>query len=487
MTEGVLTSLQGAVFIQPSGPNTELFYLGQCIDTDDVVEPNGGKELIRCRKDNMKGWDVVGTKESPPDKVTFSITELKKSVRSWLVRLNCEVGVYILQRTCNEPTTTNWVNAVVLRNARVTNKTRSGLVSHETAAESTNKVDFEADPPVNEQGNVVAGRLTTAEVEPLNAIFVEPYSCGECGIASEDGQFAFAGSDAVGAGTANVDATINGGATWAALAVDPLAAAEDIIAISRFTVNANVTRLIVAKRAVGAAQGKISYSDNNGASWTVVNIGAAAAGHGAHTAHGLFVYSERLLLLAGDLGFIYKSIDGGVSWVVVEAGAIMITDWEAVHMFDENYGIASGDGDVIAVTRDGGDTWNQVTATGTGDDMLACQLLDRTHAWVSTDGGEIWYTNDFGVTWTERPFATSGVGMIHSFHFRDEYCGMLAKDSAGPVDVVWQTIDGGYTWKPLTTPLNAGISHLRMVNPNLAFAVGAVVGGGTAVILKITD
>lgn len=487
MADLVLNSLQGAVFIQPSGPNTELFYLGQCVDTDDVIEPMGAKELIRCRKDNMKGWDVVGTKESPPDKVTFSVTELKKSVRSWLMRVNCDVGVYILQRECNEPTTTNWVNAVVARNARVTNKTRSNLVHHETATESTNKIDFEADPPVNEHGVLSVARLTTAEVEPLNAIYVEPYNCGDCGVAAVDGQFGYAGSDAVGAGTPNVDATIDGGLTWAALAVDPLAATEDVIAVSRFKVNANITRLIVAKRAVGAAQGKVAYSDDNGATWTVVNIGAAGAGHGAHTAHGLFVYSERLLLLAGDLGFIYKSIDGGVSWVVVEAGAIMITDWESVHMYDESYGIASGDGDVIAVTRDGGDTWEVATPTGTGDDILACQLLDRTHAWVSTDAGELWYSNDFGVTWAERLFATSGVGTIHSFHFVDEYCGFMAKDSAGPVDVIWQTIDGGFTWKPLVTPLNAGIAHIRALNPNLAYAVGPVVGAGTAVILKVSD
>jgi len=489
MTEQILKTSNGSVWIQPNGPNTEAVYLGQCMDADDIVEPNGGIELIQCFRTDMKGWDTMGTKMSPPDKVTFSLTELKMSVRSELMRMNCTGAVYILQRTCTEPTMTNWVNALVIRNSRITNKTRSNVVHHTEDNESTNKVDFEATPPVNEHGVLSVGRLVTAETQALNAIVADPFNCyGGCGDASYDGQLLWAGADsAAGPATANILTSVDGGATWAALAADPFGAGLHVGALARFTLNANVTRLLAAKIAVGAAQGLVAYSDDNGATWTQVNIGGVAAGHGVMDAHGLYVLNERLILLVSALGYIYRSIDGGVSWTAVEAGAITVGNYFAVHMVDDNYGIAGAAADVIAVTRDGGETWEAVTATGGGGDILAVQLLDRNRAWISTDDGEMWYSSDLGTTWAERTgFAGSGVGTIRSFHFYDEYAGFMAKNSAAPLCAVLQTIDGGYTWKPLVTPTNTGINHIRAVNPNLAFAVGEV-EGGTAVILKISD
>ena len=106
-------------------------------------------------------------------------------------------------------------------------------------------------------------------------------------------------------------------------------------------------------------------------------------------------------------------------------------------------------------------------------------------AWVGDNGGELYFTTDAGVTWTRRTGWTGdGTGEIKGIEFANDLVGYMLHDDATPSGTVLLTINGGYSWRALSTPTNAGLNSLYVCGPNLAYAVGEP-QGGTAVILKI--
>lgn len=122
MTENVLTTRQGALWVQPLGPNTPVYYLG-CHDLGDISEKAGSVELLRCMK-KTGGWKTVGSTQAPPDAISTSIDSLTFGVRDWLEKLSCEFSLFALQRECGEPDIfTNYVRAIILQHARVTTLT----------------------------------------------------------------------------------------------------------------------------------------------------------------------------------------------------------------------------------------------------------------------------------------------------------------------------------------------------------------------------
>jgi len=292
-----------------------------------------------------------------------------------------------------------------------------------------------------------------------------------------------AGDSAVGPALATILFASDYANTLTATAADPLVAGEGTMGSKFFYVGKNVRRYIVAQEAPAGAQGNIAYCDTEaalGTTWVVVPIGGAVAGHGANKGTSLWCPNERFLLLAGAAGFIYKSTDGGVTWTAVEDAGIAATEYVCVHADPtDTFCIAGGPADAIVLSEDGGETW-QVSAavTGGGGDILSCWRFDENKMWVSTDDGELWYSNDAGVTWTEQTrFTGTGVGEIRDMYWNNEHVGWMVKDTAGPVGSIVRTMNGGYDWETMTTPVNAGLNAVMAPSVNLCYAVGNLQGG----------
>ena len=75
--------------------------------------------------------------------------------------------------------------------------------------------------------------------------------------------------------------------------------------------------------------------------------------------------------------------------------------------------------------------------------------------------------------------------LIPSIDFYNMYVGALINTTAG-VSTVLHTIDGGYSWRPVTVPTNSGLNSIFICEPYLMYAVGER-QGHNAMILKITD
>ena len=468
-----LTTRQGALWVQPDGPNTEVYFLG-CHDLSDISEKSGSVELLRCM-DKRGGWRTVGSTQSPPDVVTTSIDSLTFATRDWLEKLACNFTLFSMQRTGGEPDIfTNYVRAIALNNARVTNVTDKSIVHHEEEQASMQSRDIEAWPPVIRTGALTARRETTSETMALNDVYT--YSPLDCEDRIKPGDKVIASADA-SAYTGNVLQTLDAGVNWAALAADPFASGKNIMSGVAFPISDTVTRLLVAKESPIGAQGQVAYSDDNGATWTLVSIGGATAAHGAVAGGALFAMDQGHVWLASAKGYVYFSADGGATWTAQTAGTLTVKDVFGVAFQDENYGMAVCADDVIMITSDGGTTW-ELTATVTGTtDTINCVAPSGDYWWVGTDGGKMFYTRDQGATWTERTFSGSGAGSVNDIAWANDLVGYMVHDSASPVCSIFVTINGGYSWKAITTPANVGLNALTIADTSTVYAVGEVEGG----------
>lgn len=480
-TKPVFTTRQGALWVQPDGPNTAVHFLG-CHDLGDISEQFGSVELLRCM-DKRGGWKTVGTTQAPPDVVTASIENMTFEAQDWLEKIKCDFTLYALQRTGGEPDIfTNYVRAIVLNNARIVGLTDKAIVHHDTETGSTQARDIEAWPPVIRTGTLTARRQTTSETLALNDVYT--YSPLDCVSGVDDGDKAIATSDSSGY-TGDVLQTLDAGVTWAATAADPFSAGENILSGVAFPISDTVTRLLVAQEFPAGGQGQVAYSDDDGATWTLVNIGGATAGHGAVDSGALFALDQSHIWLGSAAGYIYFSSDGGVSWTAQHAGTLTTEDVLSVKFADENEGMAGCADDIILKTTDGGTTWELTDAvTGTADD-ITCVAPSGNYWWVGTSGGDLFYTRNMGDTWTQRTFSGSGVGNIADISFANELVGYAIRNSAAPIGQIMVTINGGYSWKAITTPANNGLNALTIADTSTIYVVGEV-EGGTAVIIKVS-
>lgn len=483
MDKALTSRSNGALWVQPYGPNTKPEYLG-CNDLGDIAEAAGSVDLLRCIQPNGK-WKTVGSKQSPPDPVSFSIDSLTFGARDWLEKINCDSTFFALHRIGGEADVFDtYIRANILQHSRMTSRTDKGIVNHDEDQESMQSRDFEAWPPVIRTGAIELTRQTTSETKDLLDVYT--YSPLDCENGIQAGDKVAASADA-SIYTGNIQLTANGGADWAAAAADPFATGKAAMVVRAFALSETVTRLLAVKEAEGGTQGKVAYSDDDGATWTTANLGGATAGHGAKKAGALFVLNQGNIWLNSIGGTIWYSEDGGASWTAQISGDVTAEAGLCIAFVDSSNGMAGFENDVILYTSDGGVTWTETTSnTGSGDDIQTISPAGDFW-WVGTSGGRAYYSRLLygvpGVTWTERSVTGSGAGNIPAIQFANELIGYMIKNSASPVGTIMVTINGGYSWKSLSTPANTGLNALTIADDSTIYAVGAV-EGGTAVIIK---
>jgi photosystem II stability/assembly factor-like uncharacterized protein len=174
-------------------------------------------------------------------------------------------------------------------------------------------------------------------------------------------------------------------------------------------------------------------------------------------------------------GGIWKTTDGGVTWVQKNATAYKsdASFLNGIHFFDANNGISYGDpvGGVYEnyKTSDGGETWTPLAPGATpapesgefGFNSLNTNVIEGNTMWIGTNKGNILRSNDMGSTWIklESPLANfSGSTENGILKFSDINNGVILafKESNGvSSQTLYKTSDGGNTWsdgEPFTEP-----------------------------------
>lgn len=491
----IMQSNMTSLFVQDY-PGAAAVYLGDveesCFNLDTIPNPRGSVDPIHCL-DGNGDIIVVATKRTARDLVSFTVENLLKSSVNKLEKLavaNCPFVFHALQR-CNGKAGefSNWLRASSVYGARVTDDPLGNVSQRDAQDETTHTFEITALSPRLDAWQIVAGQKTTTETEDLNTIhsYVILHCGGDCGAYAERCDTIVIGCDAAGAATANVLISTDGGNTWAATAADPFATDENITSIRMFQVDATTVRILAARDTDAANPMELAYSDDSGANWTLVVLGATN-GEFAERDQAIMVIDESNIWVCTDQGNVYFSSDGGATFTV-QSSALTASggnDLNACHFATNLVGISVGDSDTIIYTEDGGTNWVAATATGGGNNLLTCWCFDRYRWIVGDDAGNIYQSWDGGVTWTETTnFPGTGTGSVDNMKFENELDGFMVHTDGSTQGRILRTINGGEQWIRVGGSLaaSAGLNAVHACGINHAFAVGDD-DGSTGIILE---
>jgi len=212
--------------------------------------------------------------------------------------------------------------------------------------------------------------------------------------------------------------SIDGGASWAS-------ASENIVPAQIL----DVTQASDGGRLFAATTSGLYSSDDNGAQWTLSNTGDLS-----------FILSmvadptrAPIVYVGGPEGQVYRSGDGGLSWIRAANGLpresiirLAIAPWEKTYAIT-----ASG---ALYASSDDGRNWFS-TSTGVSHPAVAL-ATDPVRAWVlylATSGGGVYKSESSGLQWTPR-----NQGLGSSFVFS------VAVDPSNPARLFAGTDHGLY-------------------------------------------
>lgn len=470
---------EGSIFVQPDGPNSKPIFVG-CADLGDIDEPLGDVALWLCKDPKAPNtWKTSRIMKGAPGLVATSLTTETAEFASYLEELEDNTPIFLTQMASGRADTFNNYDRAFVTRWIASNRKRSNLATARADEGATTErgemvVDLVGQPPLyaffdlSEQ----ALRVSTAETAGLNNIVFS-------NLAATAG---FVAADAAAAATANVLDV----ADWEAAAADPFAADEHVMGGVAFEIDKNTTRWLVARGSTDAGNpAEIAYSDDAGATWSLVDVGAVD-GQYVPDSGSLFALDQNNIWLGTDDGYIYYSDDGGLSWTAQESGTIHSGAYNAIHFRNDLVGMAVGAADVVAYTNDGGNTWAAATATGGGNALttLGHNTGEPGIWWSGDGGGDLYYSSNDGVTWAQREFSGDGAGNVAAVKFANEWLGVMAHNNATPLGRLLVTIDGGFSWRRLTIPTNAGLNDVWIAGPRKIYAVGEA-SGGTGYIVKV--
>jgi len=484
----VFTAKDGAVFIQREA-SLPVEYLG-CVDLEDISADDGDITLIQGFGVNGE-YEVQGYTKDAPSPVTTSLTLWLGKVAEFLEDVRCPFYLHVNMRCGGLANVlANYDRALILQVAAKTNRTVSGLAKRNEDAEAEQSFDLSALPPIIDVYKLTPDRQTNAETRAMNDVFfINADKCADCGgVAIAAGQYGAASTDGAVGQTANVNFTTDSGQNWAAGAADPFAAAEDVQPIVGFYINRSTIRWLAGRGTTDAGNpAEIAYSDDQGATWTLVNVGATNAQYFL-AKKTIFVYDMYNIWAVTSGGYVYKSENGGGSWTAQESGVLTASNLNVIRFAPGSklVGYAAGASNAIIRTLDGGVTWASVTGpSGQAAVAINCmEVRDRYNVFLGYADGKLYRTKDGGVTWTRiTGWTGDGVGQVRDIMFVNDVVGFMIVNNATPVGTMLFTRDCGNTWEALTTSTNTGLNALAAVKAKLAYAVGEL-QGGTAVILK---
>ena len=480
----------GSLFIQPDGPNTDVYYLG-CYDLDEIEETKGDITLLQCFDENGN-YVTRGYTESAPEPISVSLGTWIGKRAEYLEQVVCPAALYA-QLRCDGRADLfdNWERGFALDLAKITGRTLTDLVRRNEEGDGA-MISFSAQalPPIHDYFALQGNRVSVSELGALNNIvFFSDLSCpgGGCGTPTTKCQYGVITTDFLAgsaAATANVLWTTDG-ATFAAGSTDPFGAGESVVGAVAIAINRTTTRIIVGRGTADAgAPAEIAYTDDNGTTWPSVNVGSTN-GQFFNDSGALFAVDKAKIFAVTTGGYIYESQDAGATWTARESGVIGTNAYNAIWFKDRFTGIAVGVSDQIAKTVDGGRTWSAATSPSSGGNLTTVNW-NGLYWWVGTSNGRFYYSNNDATTWTRRTgFTGDGTGAMDSVRFLDKYIGYAAQTISGAGYVLY-TRDGGRNWNRLTAQANSGLNDLYVCSNRQAWGVGEV-NSSTGFVMKIQE
>ena len=167
--------------------------------------------------------------------------------------------------------------------------------------------------------------------------------------------------------------------------------------------------------------------------------------------------------------YLLRTDDGGLTWRPIyldgaEVNALLVR----VIFADPSNGWVFGETGVIFATSDGGAHWTRQSPP-TQHLLLGGAYFDSSRLWLVGAGATIIHTHNSGVTWQTATVRDNLKFRFHSTSFVSDRQGW-AVGSAGRI---FATIDGGRTWFPQRSNVEADLLDVKFINPSEGWAAGA--------------
>jgi photosystem II stability/assembly factor-like uncharacterized protein len=185
--------------------------------------------------------------------------------------------------------------------------------------------------------------------------------------------------------------------------------------------------------------------------------------------------SENVGFVAAFDGSVYKTTDGGNSWLQVTSGTTL--PLYAIHFLNSIEGFMVGGqtsgtgpvppGAIMLHTTDGGQTWNKVSISLSEKIELRAICFVNDSVGFSAGGRSILSTKDRGITWKETKVDGLQWDMI-DVKFIDNRRGMVACRSGN----VLTTTDGGDHWNLSNTIPVVGATSLSFAGKDVVYLAG---------------
>jgi photosystem II stability/assembly factor-like uncharacterized protein len=188
----------------------------------------------------------------------------------------------------------------------------------------------------------------------------------------------------------------------------------------------------------------------------------------------LFTRSSGQALAAGSGGSIWKSVNGGVDWVLQNSGTT--TPLHAGIGGTFGTGWVVGDDGLLLRSDDNGATWAPV-ASGTTRDLHSVRYGPGTSLFAVGAGGTIIASTDDGATWTPRASGTTRT--LRDFSTSGQNANWMM--AVGDDGVALKSTDGGALWCRMTTGAAADLYAVAMITNS-----EHVVAGENGLLLRTT-
>ncbi|HVO76285.1 MAG TPA: YCF48-related protein [Ignavibacteriaceae bacterium] len=206
----------------------------------------------------------------------------------------------------------------------------------------------------------------------------------------------------------------------------------------------------------------ILKSDDLGETWDTLWCGLP------YSSQTFSFYNDSVGWLGAELDRIYKTTDGGASWVLQYSDSVQGFPIKSVSSPDGlNVYAADGNGRVI-YSANGGIDWDFVQVGQSYDYPFKIKFTSPMRGFLAgydSTSYDFWSTTNGGVNW-ER-VSKSVKGNIRKLDFVNENIGMGVGDN-----FIYKTLDGGYSWQVIYDSPLEYFSGLDMLDSLNAWAVG---------------
>ena len=459
-----------------------------CVGVADLPLPLGDLTAVYCPNPASKGKFVIaGYIQGEPGMGTTTLTRPLSTVANWLLENDCGFEAFVTY-ACRgtRALPLNYDIGVVLFRAMPTTSVLAAAVAQQPAEDG--RINTTAEINYIDRRLVyqlAIQRQGLDNTTAANAIAFLPKACeSRCGPARGLCEEGFMAMDALGVGAyaAEIKYTLDGGATWDITDGDPffygIGDVSDILVIE----TADGHRVIVSQGSTQPGEfAEISYSENYGADWDSVWVGAVLG----QTIQALFYYGGKLWAAASG-GYIYVSDDIGDTWDEqeegVEAPGIQLND---IVMYSLQLGYCVGNTNTFLYTTNGVE-WNaRAGPSATNANLLSVAVNDQGHVFVGAADGNLYVSEDGGVNWEIRRAFGAGTVDWTAFDEIRRYFGALVWNDAGTdIGTMYRSIDGGATWQAPAGQAGAWNSILNsgfICDQNNIFVIGEVHDGTTLV------